>query len=72
MLHSGSAGKRQVQQGSGEEIVADVNLPVIGSVQIAVLLERTVVFDDNSDRNLVLTDETADTAKIPLGCPKSQ
>lgn len=32
--------------------------------QIAVLLERTVVFDDNSNRNLVLTDETADTAKI--------
>ena len=31
--------------------------------QIAVLLEQTVVVDDNSNRNLVLTDEPTNTAK---------
>ncbi len=31
--------------------------------QIAVLLERTVVVDDNSNRNLVLTNEPTNTAK---------
>jgi hypothetical protein len=32
--------------------------------QIAALLERTVVMDDNSNWNLVLTDEPANTAKV--------
>lgn len=31
--------------------------------QIAVLLEQAVVMDDNSNRNFVLTDEPANTAK---------